>query len=60
MGIIWGLRYLRQSDRNSKIVGWIAIVLTIVVIIVSIQITVNLINTINTQVNQQLQDIQGF
>jgi hypothetical protein len=54
MGIIWGFRYLRQSDTKSKVIGLIAISVTIIEIIWLIQTTVYTINTVNQQINQQM------
>lgn len=60
MGIIWGLRYLRENDEKAKIVGIVAMILSVVTMIVAAQYTVSLVNTINNQVGQQLQGIEGF
>lgn len=60
MGIFWGLRYLRVDNRRSKIVGIIAIVLSVVMIILVARYTVHLVNTINSQVEKQLQGIEEF
>ena len=54
MGIIWGIRYLRQSDSVSKWVGFIAIVITIIEIIWITQSTISIINFTNQQVSQQM------
>jgi hypothetical protein len=59
-GIIIGIRYLRQKESKAKVVGSIAVILTIVSIIVFTKMTMNLINNINTQVNNQLQQFEGF
>ena len=60
MGIIWGLKYLRQEDQESKIAGIVAMILSVVTIIVVAQYIVNTVNSINTQVGNQLQGIEGF
>lgn len=60
MGIIWGLRYLRQKDQNSKIVGWVAIALTMVTLLVSIKLTMDFINDVNRQVEEQLENMDAF
>lgn len=60
LGIIWGLRYLRQPDRASKIIGLATIILTIVILILAIQFTVDFINTLNNQITNQLPTLQGF
>ncbi len=60
MGIFWGLRYLREESQKSKIAGIVAMALSIITFIVAVQYTVNLVNTINSQVGKQLQGIEGF
>ena len=60
MGIFWGLRYLRVDNGRSKIVGIIAMALSVVTFIVAVRYTVNLVNAINSQVEKQLQGIEGF
>ncbi len=60
MGIFWGMRYLREKDDTSKIVGVIAMLLSIITLVVVIQYTVSFMNTINSQVGKQFQGIEGF
>ena len=36
LGLYPGIKYIRQSDGKTKIVGWIAIILTVVSIIITI------------------------
>jgi len=60
MGLIWGIRYLRQQDGKSKIVGMVAIALTVLVLIVATGYTVRLVDNVNNQVGKQLQGIEGF
>lgn len=60
MGIFWGLRYLRDGRQKSKIVGIVAMALSVVTFIIAVKFTVNTVNTLNTQVEKQLQGIEGF
>lgn len=60
MGIIWGMRHLREKEDKSKIVGVIAMLLSVITLIVAIQYTISFANTINSQVGKQLQGIEGF
>lgn len=60
MGIFWGMRYLREKSDSSKIVGVIAMLLSLVTLIVAIQYTVTFVNTINSQIGSQFQGIEGF
>ena len=59
-GIVWGVRYLKQPNRASKLVGLTAIAITIILLVVITKYTVDLVNTVNEQVTQQLKSIQGF
>jgi hypothetical protein len=54
LGLIWGFRYLRQPDTKSKLIGWIAIIITIIETIWLIQTTVKVVNDTNQQINQQM------
>lgn len=60
MGIFWGMRYLREKEDKSKIVGIIAMLLSIVTLIVAVQLSVTFMNTINSQIGKQFQGIEGF
>lgn len=60
MGLFWGIRYLREQDGKSKIVGIVTITLTVLVLIIVTGYTVKLINNVNNQVGKQLQGIEGF
>ena len=59
MGLFWGIRYLREKSDTSKIVGVIAMLLSLVTLIVAVQYTVTFMNTINSQVGKQFQGIEG-
>lgn len=60
MGIFWGLRYLREESQKSKIMGIIAMAISVVILIVVVQYTANLVNTLNSEVGKQLQGIEGY
>src|SRR3989344_8249247 len=60
LGLIWGFRYLRQPDRASKTVGMIAVILTVVILTISAVVAIDIFNKINSQVSQQLNNLQGF
>jgi len=60
LGIIWAIPYLRVDNQKSKIIGWVAITLTLLSTIFTIKITADLIQTINETVNSQLQNFGGF
>lgn len=48
-GILYALPYLKQKDQKSKIVGIVAIVLTITSLIAVFVLTKNLIDSVNRQ-----------
>lgn len=54
LGLWPGIKYLRQTDEKSRMVGFIAIVLTIISIIITIWLSVSFINTFKQQLNSQL------
>jgi hypothetical protein len=60
MGIIWGFRYLKQTDSKSKIIGLVAIVLTVVTLLIAIKLTFDIVNQASLQMNTQLQNLQSF
>lgn len=60
MGILWGIRYLRQNDVKSKIVGTTAIVLTFLIIYLVYIYTVQFFDAVKSQLNIQLPDVSGL
>jgi hypothetical protein len=53
-GLIWGYRYLRQSDTTSKLVGLVVIVVTIIETVWLVEVTITTFNTVQQQINQQI------
>jgi hypothetical protein len=60
MGIIWGIKYLIQPNTKSKLIGITAICLTVIILYLAVTWSITLINTVNSQVNTQIQNIQGL
>ncbi len=54
-GIIIGIRYLRQKDGASKIVGIISVILTMLALVIFAKVTRDLMETVNTQITKQMQ-----
>ena len=54
LGIIWSLKYLKQKELKAKLVGLTMIIITVVELGLIAKTTINLINTVNEQVNSQL------
>src|SRR3989344_4729903 len=50
-GALWAIKYLKQPDTKSKMVGVIAIVMTVVSFVIAIILFNNFMTTLNTQVN---------
>lgn len=57
LGLWPGFKYLRQNDQKLKAIGGIAILLTLISLVVSALLAVNVINSVNDQVNKQLQNM---
>ena len=60
MGILWGLKYLKQPDQKYRIVGIVAIALTVVVILWAVNYTMNIYTSVTKQLNTQLEGVGGF
>ena len=52
LGLFPGIKYLLQKDQKRKMIGVVAIALTIFSTIITVWITINLTKTVNTQLNQ--------
>ena len=53
-GLYWGYLYLRQPDNNSKIIGLLTIVITVIESVWLYFYTVNLVTALQSQLTQQL------
>ena len=53
-GILWAIKYLRQDSVKSKIVGIVAIILTLASFIICLILSKNFVNNLNNQINEQL------
>lgn len=60
LGLWWGIRYLKNPDHPSKIHGLVLITITSIEVLLLVVWSVNFINNVNSQVNQQLNTLQGF
>ena len=60
MGFFWGIRYLRQNDIKSKIVGITAIVLTFLIIYLAYIYTVQFFNEVKSQLAPQMPGVPGL
>jgi len=53
-GIFWAIPYLRQSDKKSRIIGWVSIIITVVVVIYLMFATKYIIEKTTGQLNQRI------
>lgn len=60
IGFWWGYKYLKQDDPDSKRIGIVSMVITVVMTLFVVRWTMQFVEGINAQVNQQLQELQGF
>jgi hypothetical protein len=56
-GIIWGFRYLRESNAKAKIIGVLCIILTIITCILLTVYAINIINQAQDELHKQLQNV---
>lgn len=54
LGLWPGIKYLRQKDEKSRMIGFIAIVLTIVSTVISIWFSIVFINAFSRELNSNL------
>lgn len=54
MGLIWGMRYVRQSSGKAKTVGVVCIIITVVTVVILAKVTVNFMQLLNQQVEEQM------
>jgi len=59
-GILFAFKYLNQSDQKYKIIGFIAIALTLVSFLISIKLLFDFMNQFNMQLNNALNSSYGF
>ena len=59
-GLVPGVRYILQKDQKTRIIGLVAIVLTFLSLGITIWLSVGVFNTLNQQLNSQMNGLQGF
>ena len=60
LGLWPAIRYLRQPDKKSKSIGLVIVVLTIISIVITTYLSINLLNSINKEINNQLNVYQNL
>lgn len=60
MGFIWGWKYLKATDQKSRIVGIVAIALTVLILLWATAYMMNVYTTVSKQVDSQLNGLGGF
>lgn len=56
LGILLTIRYIKSEDERARTVGWISLVVTVVALIVTLLISKSLLDSVNQQINTQLQN----
>ena len=59
-GIYWALTYLKEKEAKPRIIGVIAIVLTLVSLLIGFIALKNLSDTVNQQMSRQLNSINNY
>ena len=55
-----GIKYLKQPDQKSRIVGIAAIALTVIVLLWVADYTMNIYTSVTKQLNTQFEGVGGF
>lgn len=59
-GLIPGIKYVLQKDPKTRMIGIVAIILTIISFTLTAWFAIEFFNTANQQLNSQLNGLQGF
>ena len=54
-GILWAYPYLKQPNSKAKLVGVVAVVLTLVSLILAVYYTKVFVDSVNREINSQMQ-----
>lgn len=54
LGLWPAIKYLKQNDSKSRIIGFVAVVLTIISTVITIWFSISFMNSFNQQLKQQL------
>jgi predicted nucleic acid-binding Zn ribbon protein len=58
---LWpAVKYLKQKDGKSRIIGFVAVILTAISVAISIWLYFGLMDAVNKQLNQQLNNINLY
>ena len=60
LGLIYTVKYLKQSETKAKTIGWITLILTVISIAVTVKITMDMLAAINGITNMQMQDYSNL
>ncbi|MCL4353542.1 zinc ribbon domain-containing protein [Patescibacteria group bacterium] len=60
LGLWPGVKYLMGSNKKAKVVGTVAIILTVLSTVISAWLFINWVNGINNSVNKELMRYQGL
>lgn len=55
-GIGLSIKYIRDQNEKARVVGWVSLLITAIVIILSVQFTLSAMQTINQQINSEMQN----
>jgi hypothetical protein len=54
LGLWPAVKYLRQKDDKSRMIGFVSVVLTIISIVITVWLTMGFVNAVNQQLNSSL------
>lgn len=60
MGLIWGMRYLRETSSKAKIIGVVCMTLTVITLVIMTKLASDFVYGASEMATKQLNAIQGF
>ena len=60
LGLWPAIKYLRQPDKKSKYIGWVAIILTAISTVITVYVSIGFMNSFYSQLNSQLIMYKGL
>lgn len=60
LGLWPGIKYLKQENQKAKMIGSVAIILTIISIVITSWIALDMFNKFNATLNAQMQQYQNL
>ena len=60
LGLIYTVKYLKQSETKAKTIGWITLILTVISIAVTVKITMDMLSIITGVINTPMTGFENL